>query len=130
VIPYAERVCFTPSHLDVLTRTQALVARVSDAWGNELRCHELARAVQLVLAHEQRIEVVDGKCGPVEHSWLCFPDGVILDVYAPGRLPAVQIVDPIVGAQYRPGSARHDVQQSIIERLLAEMRGAIPVSES
>lgn len=68
--------------------------------------------------------VVDGKCGPVEHSWLRFSDGVIIDPYVPGRLPAVQIVDPIVGAAYRPGSMRDDIQQSIVDRLVLEMRDA------
>jgi hypothetical protein len=68
--------------------------------------------------------VVDGKCGPVEHSWLCFSDGVIIDPYVPGRLPAVQIVDPIVGVAYRPGPRRDDIQQSIVDRLVLEMRDA------
>ena len=124
MITYAERVCFCPLHLRTLKRVEACVARIADTWGNELRCHELARAVRLVISDEIVPMVVDGKCGPVEHSWLRFSDGVIIDPYVPGRLPAVQIVDPIVGAAYRPGSMRDDIQQSIVDRLVLEMRDA------
>lgn len=123
MITYAERVCFQPSHVRTLSRAEAYVARLSDAWGNELRCHELARAVHRMLG-ARTIIVVDGHCGPVEHSWLRFSDGVILDVYAPGRLPAIQIIDPIVATTYRPGSARRDVRRAIVDQLVAEMRGA------
>lgn len=119
---YAERECFRPSHVKLLRLVEILVGRVSDAWNYELRCHELARAVHLVVYPEAHVlEVVDGHCGIVEHSWLQLAAGPILDVYAPGRLPAVQIVDPLVG-NYRPGPRRKDVRQPIIDRLVAEMR--------
>jgi Bacterial dnaA protein helix-turn-helix len=124
VITYAERSCFQPRHLSVLARVQALVARVSDAWGNELRCHELARAVHGVVA-DDTLTVEDGLCGPVEHSWLRFTDGQILDAYVPGRHPSVQIIDAIVGAMYRQGSARTDICQPIVDRLIAEMGGKL-----
>lgn len=124
MITYAERACFREAHLSLLARVETYVARVSKAWGNELRCHELARAVHLVVhEREHKIDVVDGKCGPIEHSWLRFSDGVILDPYAPGRMPAVQMIDPIVGAAYRPGTPRADIKQAIIDRLVLEMRG-------
>ena len=125
VITYAERACFDPPHIGLLVRVQAYVARVSDTWDNELRCHELARAVHLVVyaRGEHKLDVVDGKCGPIEHSWLRFSDGVILDPYAPGRMPAVQIVDPIVGTAYRPGVPRSDIRQAIVDRLVLKMRG-------
>lgn len=100
------------------------VALVADRWGNELRCHEVARAVQRVLAAQpHELVVVDGKCGPIEHSWLRCRDGVILDPYAPGRLPAVQLIDPIVGTAYRPGVPRTDIRQEIIDQIVLEMRG-------
>lgn len=121
MITYAERVCFRPRHVEILGRVEAYVSRVSSAWGNELRCHELSRAVRLVLDN-QKLYVIDGKCGPIEHSWLRFVDSVILDPYVPGRLPAVQIVDPIVGTAYRPGEARADVRQTIVDRLVREMQ--------
>lgn len=120
MITYAERVCFRPSHLALLARVQAIVERVSDAWGNELRCHELARAVHEMIG-DATIVVVDGHCGLVEHSWLRCGDGVIIDPYSPGRLPAVQVVDPLAGG-YRPGVARSDVRRSVIKRLVNEMR--------
>ncbi len=120
MITYAERACFHPSHLRVLARAQVLVSRVSDAWGNELRCHELARAVQRVLG-DHTLVVVDGHCGPVDHSWIRFSDGSILDVYVPGRLPSVQIVDAIVAVAYRAGEPRHDVRRSILDKLVTAM---------
>lgn len=123
MITYAERACFRPVHLRTLDRARDLVARVADTWGNELRCHELARAVVRVLG-DTTLGVVDGHCGIVEHSWLRFSDGSILDAYVPGRLPAVQIVDAIVAAQYRPGPRRRDVRRSIVDKLVLEMRGA------
>lgn len=122
MITYVERVCFREAHLRLLSRAEAYVARVSDSWGDELRCHELARAIHRVVG-EHELHVVDGQCGAIEHSWLSFPDGVILDPYAPGRRPAVQIVDPIVGTAYRPGAPRTDVQQSMVDRLVLEMCG-------
>lgn len=144
MITYAERVCFDPLHLRTLKRVEACVARIADTWGNDLRCHELARAVQRVLelgaAQRARARpwvrassnsdevvpvVVDGKCGPVEHSWLRFSDGVIIDPYVPGRLPAVQIVDPIVGTAYRPGPDRDDIQQAIVDQLVLEMHDSV-----
>jgi hypothetical protein len=124
LITYAERACFREPHLRLLRRVEACVARVSDVWGNELRCHELARAVHLVVYEDEHmLDVIDGHCGPVEHSWLRCSDGVIIDAYAPGRLPAVQIVDPIVAAHYRQGKRRDDVREPIIRRLVSEMRG-------
>ena len=127
MITYAERACFRPAHLQLFVRVQAYVSRVSDTWGNELRCHELARAVQCVSGID-RLVVVDGKCGPVEHSWLRFPDSVILDPYAPGRMPGVQIVDPIVGSAYRAGQARDDIKQDVVDRLVREMRSTSSVA--
>lgn len=67
--------------------------------------------------------LVDGKCGPIEHSWLCFTDGVILDPYVPGRMPAVQIIDPFVGTAYRAGDARTDIRQLVVDQLVREMSG-------
>lgn len=126
MITYAERTCFRESHLHLLARVEANVARVSNTWGNELRCHELVRAIHLVVcAREHKLDVVDGKCGPIEHSWLGLADGVILDPYVPGRMPAVQIVDPIVGTAYRPGAPRADIRRAIVDRLVLEMRGGV-----
>jgi hypothetical protein len=125
MITYAERSCFREAHTRVLARVEACVSRVSNSWGNELRCHELARAVHhVVFPREHKLAVIDGHCGPVEHSWLRFSDGAILDAYVPGRLPAVQLVDPLVGTMYRPGSPRRDIRQDIVDHLVSEMRTA------
>jgi hypothetical protein len=126
MITYAERVCFRASHLRLLSRVEACVSRVSPSWGNELRCHELARAVHLAVTdHEHKITVIDGKCGPIEHTWLYLGGGVILDPYAPGRLPAVQLVDLVVGTAYRSGDPRSDIRYTIVNRLVLEMRGDV-----
>ena len=122
MITYAERSCFQRAHVRLLSRVEAYVARVSNSWGNELRCHELARAVYLVV-QDHKLELMDGKCGPVEHSWLVLSDGAILDPYVPGRLPAVQLIDPIVASLYRPGDPRDDIRDTIVDRLIMEMRG-------
>ena len=128
MITYAERSCFREPHLRLFRRVEAYVASVSDNWGNELRCHELARAVHLVVyASEHKLDVIDGHCGPVEHSWLRCSDGVIVDAYAPGRLPAVQLVDSIVAAHYRPGVRRDDVREDVVRRIVAEMRAGVPL---
>jgi hypothetical protein len=126
MITYAERSCFRDPHLRLLLRVEEYVSRVSNTWGNELRCHELARAVHFVISdhvHEQLL-VVDGKCGPIEHSWLRFSDGVILDPYAPGRMPVVQIVSPLTGTAYLAGAPRSDIRQAIVDRLVLEMLGS------
>jgi hypothetical protein len=122
LITYAERVCFDSDHRKLLALVEQSVSRVSDEWGNELRCHELARAVHIVTyEHGYKLVVVDGKCGLIEHSWLMLDGGRILDPYAPGRLPAVQLVDPIVGA-YRPGEKRDDIRRVIVDQLVLEMQ--------
>lgn len=118
---YAERVCFRELHLRLLSRVEVLVGHVSNTWGNELRCHELVRAVHLVMP-EHKLEVIDGKCGPVEHSWLRCSDWVILDPYVPGRLPAIQLIDPLGAAAYRLGDTRDDIRQAIVDRLVTEMK--------
>jgi hypothetical protein len=57
-----------------------------------IRCHELARAVGKLL----RLRVVDGYVvetfGIGDHSWLLTPAGNILDVYSVAQLPMVQLV--------------------------------------
>ena len=75
-----------------------------------LRCHEVARVVLRFL--EPGWEVVDGHYGSVEHSWL-LREGVILDVYAVGRLPMVHLVGghwSSLGA-YVLGPVRTDVRE-------------------
>lgn len=124
MITYAEREVFSRQHVGVFRRVEAIVSRVSDAWGNELRCHELARAVHRSLdVLDHGLVVVDGKCGPIEHSWLVFGDGTIVDPYVPGRMPAVQLVDAFVATRlYYPGADRSDIRIQVVDDLVAEMQ--------
>jgi len=82
----------------------------------------LARCIALyVLDHG--LVVVDGKCGPIEHSWLVFGDGTIVDPYVPGRMPAVQLVDAFVATRlYYPGADRSDIRIQVVDDLVAEMQ--------
>lgn len=126
---YAEGRIFRDHHYATYARARDLVQRVSPVRGKELRCHELARAVLgclAIKAHEMGVslDVIDGKCGPIEHSWISFADGVVLDVYAPGREPPVQLVDPLVGF-YAPGVRRTDIRESYVIELMREMRGQL-----
>ena len=64
--------------MEILARVEVYVARVSNAWDNELRCHELARAVLravrsdvthgLIVGYAHELDVVDGHCGPADRS--------------------------------------------------------------
>lgn len=144
---YAERSCFTPLQIGAWRRAMAWVSRLrSPQRVGALRCHELARAV----AHGFRFDrpelvVVDGKCGPVEHSWLIWDSsrsdagwlqrqgpavvrrhyashGAILDVYAPGCVPQVQLIDSLMGiGRYLVGPPREDIRENIIRNLTREM---------
>lgn len=97
---------------------------------NTIRCHELARAIGLML----HLPVTDGKYGPVEHSW-CWTrqgqggecPGNILDVYSIGRLPMVQLVEYSGhGSWVAPNRdlyrcypfERSDIRDDVVKRLL------------
>lgn len=137
MISYAEREIFTDREMSLWCDACDLISRVSPKWGNELRCHELVRAAHRVLAvlrfggvpHETAI--VDGKLNAIEHSWLVVPAQgpsglsrmVILDVYCPGRVPQVQLIDNhfAVARGYEAGPARDDIKLDIVEKLVNEM---------
>ncbi len=86
-----------------------------------LRCHEVARAVGSFL----HLEVVDGKFGNVEHSWLLIQRDknlpYILDTYSVGRLPTVQLMDPFWGLPhtkwYKAGAPRKDIRENMVSHL-------------
>lgn len=126
---YSETDAFTRWEMTQLAGAAAMVARVSHA----PRCHELAHAVASVLG----LQPQDGHFGLVEHSWIwltpadrpwtpgTYPPNV-LDVYAVGSLPQVQLVYmrgmlPYTQA-YRPGPPRSDVCPSWVERIVREAR--------
>ena len=105
-----------PDHLEVMNKKLSL-----------LRCHELARAIGMVLG----LRISDGKYGRVDHTWIWTSDieqeASILDVYAVGSLPQVQLHawrNP--GAYYIPTTEiyvpsafpRNDIQQDVVNELM------------
>jgi len=143
---YAEREIFGSYAITIWMDAVTYVSRVGAMWGNELRCHELARAAHRALSaeHAERLRtwkvgltVVDGRLGPIEHSWITYappaPIGQpyrdaprrahVLDVYCPGRLPQVQLIDgsSTISREYHAGPAREDIDQAIVDSLVQEM---------
>jgi hypothetical protein len=96
-----------------------------------LRCHELARAVHDWVtkqppnrwgARALSIGICDGKYGAVDHSWIETGIGEnILDVYAVGELPPVQLRhgSNFLPKQYVPGRLRGDIREDMIEHLIS-----------
>jgi len=133
MISYSEREVFTGRELGLLRRAQVLVGLARHEMGHdgELRCHELARAVGTVM----ELEHCDGWYGMHSHSWLwttepdrfdaqnhpnMFAPPNILDVYALGRLPQVQLIRSGSGLpyEYRRGDPRTDIHDDVIHDLL------------
>lgn len=115
---------FPTGHQLDLVRAIDLVARTRgrDSKHRYVRCHELARAIQPLLPPQWRI--VDGMVvSVVQHTWLVGSDGIILDVYAPTRLPQVQLVDPAWFQRklYVPGPRRRDIRWNVVRALRAQM---------
>lgn len=130
----ADRV-FEPSELKLWEKATDLVRLIPD-YGYDngtVRCHELTRAVAIHL-HSDRPQmfVSDGKFGIVDHSWLEYIDRgrgkhIILDVYAVGSYPMVQLIDldgsiGIQGARrYTEGPARTDIDENMVQKLVLRM---------
>lgn len=131
MISYNEDNTFMPWAVDAFKQAQRIVVAIPDQ-NLELRCHEVARVVRDVLRHP-RFGVVDGVYvgdGPgVDHSWLVASGATrmarlaILDVYAVGRLPQVQLVagDMGLASMYRAGPARSDIDDALVERLVGKI---------
>lgn len=125
MIPYCRRF-FQDSELEKLLRAMQLVDAIPDEMSEGLRCHELARALGVVLG----LKVRDGKYGPVEHSWLLTEgkdgDHNILDPYVPAHIPQVQLREMNVAFISHPYSyyptARTDIQQDVVDQLVAIFR--------
>lgn len=135
---YSELCLFEPQQVQWWKRATAMVASLpdepdmlkyvvsrndEDLSDDLIRCHELARAVADVL----KLDVFDGKCGSVDHSWLAaggknwFTKDTILDVYSVVGLPMVQLVNDswiIDKSEYVPGSPRADIKHAVVERLV------------
>jgi hypothetical protein len=129
MIGYAEAEIFSVNETRLHVRACRMVEAcpyTDEATGELIRCHELARAVGRVL----RLPVQDGKFGFAEHSWLWLsppePELArwnlprILDVYVPGAMPQVQLVDTAPGLchRYLPDEPRTDVSARIVEELI------------
>jgi len=128
MISYSQRTIFTARELELLREATSLVEsmpEVPEGWP-EIRCHELARAVGDILG----LEVEEGRFGMAEHSWLWTEPIVlgrgrwpnILDVYAVGSLPMVQLVDtghflPHNTSYKSSHVKRTDIQQEMVDWL-------------
>lgn len=139
---YSEEEIFNEKAIKALKTAQGVVERLSDG----LRCHEVARIVRAVLRRDGHVAwIVDGHYGPVEHSWLLVSGRkeddhdhayVILDPYAVGRLPIVQLVSPSLGLHtlYRPleklplfaSVEREDIKHEVIGVELARFGVVAP----
>lgn len=96
-----------------------------------VRCHELTRAVWTALnagwvsgvPEDDALVVRDGKFGSIEHSWMQFKaTGHILDVYRPGVLPQVLLLDQFVTIRdYHILGERTDIRQDMVKRFVKEM---------
>lgn len=132
MISYSKRKVFSDRELDLWRRARVLVSAVDlglpELEGKELRCHELARVVGRILD----LAVIDGHYGCIEHSWLVIEPaqlGVlpfVLDVYAPGQAPQVQLLDMniVLGHRdlYRPGDRRTDILWDVVDALERDLR--------
>ena len=141
---YARTRVFDATTLAMLADAERAVAAIPDSLG-EVRCHEVARAVAGYLFHRKHIGralmAVDGTYGSPgglrhEHSWIeVWPSGsprgplFIIDPYAVGRLPQVQLVDadPLHGlaSMYREGHERADIDRALAARMLAAIDEAL-----
>ncbi len=131
---YSETNVFSDSARWLLARAQEIVSALPDpAPGRDLlRCHEVARVVaRRLVARARDLEVVDGKFGPVDHSWIEIvdpPRRLILDVYAVGSLPQVQLHEATAllphWRTYSRGDERDDVREDVIQELDAAL-GAV-----
>jgi hypothetical protein len=109
---------------------QMAVALLPDSIDPEgIRCHELARAVQRELYGRFIIQAVDGKYANVDHSWcyLSIASGYVLDVYAVGRLPQVQLIQmhPLLKKQtelFEVGQNRTDIRRKVLEAMDEHLR--------
>lgn len=128
-----------PALIELWKKATLLVAAIAEPNDpDEIRCHELTRAVAARLAPQGPLNplVSDGLYGAVDHSWLVVygdrrvagqcDGGVmgILDCYAVARLPMVQLVDvapwPTRQSQlYKAGPYRTDIREDVVRALLA-----------
>jgi hypothetical protein len=131
---YSEREIFSPRETHLFTEATRLVGKIDERdFDREPRCHEVARAVGRMLELQHQ----DGHYLYAQHTWLwigpltedrmdmeIYP--AILDVYAVGSMPQVQIFDTFpalkrIGVVYKPGAARTDVIEDVVDQLVLQM---------
>lgn len=118
----------------------SLIEEKTDENGKErLRCHELVRIVANVIVFDPPsyepffippFVIVDGKYGHVDHSWIeireRISEDVILDVYAPGQMPQVQMIDTAWVLPHKKiyvaGDQRDDIKWGTIHRHTEELK--------
>ena len=137
MITYSEREIFCSNDVRLLKVAEKLIGKINERnFDGELRCHELARAVGQVLELPHQ----DGEYLFSQHTWLWvgpvqpnrakagqYPS--ILDVYAVGSLPQVQLFDTFpllgrVGTVYKPGPERTDIKQGVVDELVRQMESS------
>lgn len=120
----SENEIFSANELELFHAASDVVSLLPevDQHGALLRCHEVARIVGGLL----RLPVMDGRYEyGCEHSWCVIKEAngrgfTILDPYAVGRLPLVQLVcvTPTMPNRYFPEALRKDIREDVVERLL------------
>jgi hypothetical protein len=132
---YSEREVFEAHELSLLKQATELVANVDDEhFTFVIRCHELARAVGRILRlpHEDgKYTVLPERGGGVDHSWLLVARESrreapsILDVYAVGQLPQVQLFASALTVPHHrlfmPGRERADIDDRRVVLLMRAM---------
>lgn len=142
-----------PEEIDYWKRATELVAKIDESLVkvDDLRCHEVTRAVALRLGLMNY--VVDGKFSHCDHSWIVLPTfdkfpfysaheeppeqkkrlrGTVLDCYSVARVPLVQLVVGhifTVDEQrklYQVGVRREDINETLITRLTYMMMDVQP----
>jgi hypothetical protein len=140
MIPYVETEFFSKEEMALYHKACWLVHQIPDDFPQEIRCHELAQAVGRILD----LPYVDGFYGCVNHTWLWtrhptheeigFLDRGgwthdnrprILDVYFPGVIPQVVLIDTFnmlpQWKLYNSGPYRDDIDNELVERMVRLM---------
>ena len=141
---YSEQCVFLPPVIQLYSFISKVLERFDSSPydlgpGKELRCHELTRAVKRFLLREEipyqppNVMLFDGKYSIVDHSWLellCKNEKglcslYILDVYAVGQLPQIQLLDLTFSlphrTSYRAQSRRDDIDMEIVNRVYLDL---------
>ena len=115
---YSATQVFTPDEQKLLMKINNNLALLDNKEWEGVRCHEIAHAV----GRHFKLLVGDGHYGAVDHSWCITSELNILDCYAIGSLPQVQlrrVSTPGLMSPYREGGARKDIDEDKVEALIS-----------